>query len=56
MHIEPGVVDGAKMILSYGTAAAAGGLSLKLIAEEIKNDGVEGIEPELHRQFRELLE
>lgn len=36
MHIEPGVVDGAKMILSYGTAAAAGGLSLKLIAEDLK--------------------
>lgn len=36
MHIEPGVVDGAKMILSYGTAAAAGGYSLKLIAEDLK--------------------
>lgn len=36
MHIEPGVVDGAKMILSYGTAAAAGGLSLKLIAEDLR--------------------
>lgn len=36
MHIEPGVVDGAKMILSYGTAAAAGGLSLKLIADDLK--------------------
>ena len=36
MHIEPGVVDGAKMILSYGTAAAAAGLSLKLVAEDLK--------------------
>jgi hypothetical protein len=26
MHIEPGVVDGAKLALSYATAAAAGGL------------------------------
>lgn len=37
MHIEPGVVDGAKMILSYGTAAAAAGVSLKLIADDLKS-------------------
>ncbi len=37
MHIEPGVVDGAKMILSYGTAAAAAGLSLKLIGDDLKS-------------------
>ena len=37
MHIEPGVVDGAKMILSYGTAAAAAGLSLKLVAEDLRS-------------------
>lgn len=36
MHIEPGVVDGAKMILSYGTAAASAGLGLKLIADDLK--------------------
>ena len=24
MHIEPGIVNGAKLLLSYGTAAAAG--------------------------------
>ena len=40
MHIEPGVVDGAKMILSYGTAAAAGGVSLKLIADDLKSHNV----------------
>ncbi len=40
MHIEPGVVDGAKMILSYGTAAAAGGISLKLIADDLKSHNV----------------
>ncbi|MFN4101304.1 MAG: energy-coupling factor ABC transporter permease [Pararhodobacter sp.] len=40
MHIEPGVVDGAKMVLSYGTAAAAGGLSLKLIADDLKQHNV----------------
>ena len=40
MHIEPGVVDGAKMVLSYGTAAAAGGVSLKLIADDLKQHNV----------------
>lgn len=36
MHIEPGVVDGAKMILSYGTAAAGAGLAAKLIWDDLK--------------------
>ena len=36
MHIEPGVVDGAKMAFAYGTAAAAAGYSLKLIANDLK--------------------
>ena len=36
MHIEPGVVDGAKMALAYGTAAASAGLGLKLMADDIK--------------------
>ena len=36
MHIEPGIVDGAKMALSYGTAAAAGLYTLKLAVKEIK--------------------
>jgi len=36
MHIEPGVVDGAKMILSYATAAAGGGIALKLAADDLK--------------------
>ena len=36
MHIEPGVVDGAKMVLAYGTAAAAGGYSLKLATDDLK--------------------
>ncbi|MEP1766532.1 MAG: energy-coupling factor ABC transporter permease [Sulfitobacter sp.] len=35
MHIEPGVVDGAKMIFATATAAAAGGYSLKLIAGDL---------------------
>lgn len=36
MHIEPGVVDGTKMILAYGTATAAAGYSLKLIYNDLK--------------------
>ncbi|GGH32882.1 Cobalt uptake substrate-specific transmembrane region [Cribrihabitans marinus] len=36
MHIEPGVVQGAKMVLAYGTTAAAAGYSLKLIAVDVK--------------------
>ncbi|RVH16286.1 cobalt transporter [Sinorhizobium meliloti] len=39
MHIEPGVVDGAKIILSYATAAGALGLTAKLAADSIRNDG-----------------
>lgn len=40
MHIEPGVVDGAKMILAYGTAAAAAGYSLKLVNDDLKTHSV----------------
>lgn len=40
MHIEPGVVHGAKMVLAYGTAAAAAGYSLKLIADELKTRSI----------------
>lgn len=36
MHIEPGVVDGAKMILSYATAAAALTGGLKLVLDDLK--------------------
>jgi hypothetical protein len=39
MHIEPGVVDGAKLALSYATAAAAGGLMMKMSWDTIRNDG-----------------
>lgn len=39
MHIEPGVVDGAKIVLSYGTAAVAAGLTTKLAADTVRNDG-----------------
>ncbi|MEO9575013.1 MAG: energy-coupling factor ABC transporter permease [Tateyamaria sp.] len=37
MHIEPGVVDGAKMVLAYGTAAATAGYTLKLAADDLKS-------------------
>lgn len=39
MHIEPGVVDGAKIVLSYATAAGAAGLTAKMAWDTIKNDG-----------------
>lgn len=39
MHIEPGVVDGAKIALSYATAAGAAGLVGKMVWDTIRNDG-----------------
>ncbi|MDQ8020877.1 MAG: energy-coupling factor ABC transporter permease [Moraxellaceae bacterium] len=39
MHIEPGIVDGAKMLLSYGTATAAIGYAAKLAIDTLKQDG-----------------
>lgn len=39
MHIEPGVVDGAKIVLSYATALAAFGFSAKASIEMIKKEG-----------------
>lgn len=40
MHIEPGVVEGAKNYLSYATAAGALGYTVKLSLDIIKHDGV----------------
>jgi ABC-type Co2+ transport system permease subunit len=40
MHIEAGVVDGAKMILSYGTGAAVIGTTAKVAWDNIKENGV----------------
>lgn len=40
MHIEPGVVDGAKMVFAYGTAAAAAGYSVKLIAGDLASHNI----------------
>lgn len=39
MHIEPGLVDGAKIALSYATAAAAGGTALYHITKATRQDG-----------------
>ena len=39
MHIEPGVVDGAKIVLSYATATAAFGLAAKMAYDTIRKDG-----------------
>ncbi len=40
MHIEPGVVSGAKMLLGYGTATAVIGTSAKLAWDNIKENGI----------------
>ncbi|SON56773.1 cobalt transport protein CbiM [Hartmannibacter diazotrophicus] len=40
MHIEPGLVDGAKIVLSYATAAAAGIHALKLGVSTIVKRGL----------------
>ena len=37
MHIEPGVVDGAKLALSYATAALSFGLVGKMIVDDIRS-------------------
>lgn len=36
MHIEPGVVDAAKMGFAYATAAGAAGYTAKLVKDELK--------------------
>src|SRR6202000_1435591 len=40
MHIEPGIVDGTKIVLSYATAAAAGGYAVKLAADTAREQGI----------------
>lgn len=39
MHIEPGVVNGAKLVLSYATAAGSLGLAAKMAYDTVRNDG-----------------
>ncbi|WP_457749411.1 energy-coupling factor ABC transporter permease [Sulfurimonas sp.] len=40
MHIEAGVVDGAKMVLSYGTAATVLGAAAKVAYDNAKENGI----------------
>lgn len=40
MHIEPNVVEGAKIALSYGTAVGAAGLTAKFVKDAVKQDGI----------------
>lgn len=39
MHIEPGLVDGTKIVLSYVTAAASIGLAANMAMDTIRRDG-----------------
>jgi len=39
MHIEPGIVDGTKIVLSYATAATAGAYAIKLAATTASERG-----------------
>lgn len=39
MHIEPGVVNGAKIVLSYATAAGSLALAAKLALNTLRHDG-----------------
>lgn len=39
MHIEPGIVDGAKIALSYATAAAAGTITLRETLKTVRDTG-----------------
>lgn len=43
MHIEPGVVDGAKILLSVGTASIACTLTVKAIIDTLRSDGVSAL-------------
>ncbi len=40
MHIEPGLVDGAKIGLSYATAVAAGGTAVHFLGQSLREHGV----------------
>src|SRR5437588_12296525 len=39
MHIEPGLVDSSKIVLSYATAAAAGAVALRSVVRSIGEKG-----------------
>ena len=40
MHIEPGIVNGAKIALSYATAAGAGAVAAKVAFDMMRENGV----------------
>jgi len=40
MHIEPGVVSGAKIVLSYGTAAASSSVAARMAVKAVKETGL----------------
>ena len=40
MHIEPGLVDSTKIVLSYATAVAAGGYAITLAASTLREKGI----------------
>ncbi|MEZ5773724.1 MAG: energy-coupling factor ABC transporter permease [Hyphomicrobiaceae bacterium] len=40
MHIEPGLVTAPKIILSYATALAAGGYTLKVACDTVREKGI----------------
>ena len=40
MHIEPGLVDGSKIVLSYATSAAAGAVALKSVVRSVGKKGL----------------
>jgi ABC-type Co2+ transport system permease subunit len=43
MHIEPGLVDGAKIVLSYATAAAAGATALYHVTKASRESGLASV-------------
>lgn len=43
MHIEPGLVDGAKIVLSYATAAAAGATALYHVTKATRESGIASV-------------
>ncbi|MBN2629030.1 MAG: energy-coupling factor ABC transporter permease [Rhodobacteraceae bacterium] len=43
MHIEPGLVDGAKIVLSYGTAAAACAVGVAYLRQAAQQQGVASV-------------
>lgn len=43
MHIEPGLVDGAKIALGYATAAAAGGTALYHVTKASRDSGIASV-------------